>query len=722
MKGIPMIRTDFTAYEGGENFIFVSYAHKNAEKVIPILDKLNAAGYRVWYDDGIAPGSEWPEYIAEHLNRCDVFLAFVSPESIASANCRREVTYALSKQKKFLGVLLEPTQMSPGMEMQLSAQQCIIRHNYRTEEEFLAKILGSSILLSCLRPVRHEVHEALPETPQPAEKRESGAQPVPRITDEDMRAVETMKQAGKPAKKADAKAQTPVRPQKDAAPAVPKKKKKVKWLIPAAACLVLAVIAAILLGSGLFNRSDTDASEPIGELRGGKLKISEKTTVKRTDTSVTLYNDTVTPASVEQLNKMEALTSFYMTNCTVEDDALAALKLPETVSTVAFENCSGIKSFGFLKDLPKLWTLRLTNCGANDTIPDLSGLEKLSEADLTGGEGFTDLSLLPLEKLTILRLGATGIKDLKGLEKAENLNTFSAAYTDIVSAEELTGLKRLIRLNLRGTKITGFKDPFSCLSLQYLYLSDTPLTDLEAFDAVTILKELDISGTGITKAPCLEKSCETVTLLYLSGLSLGGGLSDAVAKCKGIRELNLDGCTQTETLAFLKDLSELQTLYAAGCGLKDLKGLENKEKLQCLYVQDNEISEIPPLFKLADKAYLDLRGNSLSDIENLPALQYSFLGLCGNRAELSISDIPVQAGMKINALLIDYRPDFLEAPVVTNKAASYWYLVGTPADRQLKIGQTLGSGWVSFTTAEKLDAVIRAYGRNYYNWPDKELE
>ena len=59
-----MRRAAFRPYEGQEPFIFISYAHKNSDQVMPILEKLDEAGYRVWYDDGIAPGSEWPEYIA----------------------------------------------------------------------------------------------------------------------------------------------------------------------------------------------------------------------------------------------------------------------------------------------------------------------------------------------------------------------------------------------------------------------------------------------------------------------------------------------------------------------------------------------------------------------------------------------------------------------------------------------------------------------------------
>ncbi|MBO4839225.1 MAG: toll/interleukin-1 receptor domain-containing protein [Lachnospiraceae bacterium] len=97
--------------------------------------------------------------MAEHLNRCEVFVAFISPQAMASRNCRREVTYALSKEKPFLGVFLEKTEMTPGMEMQLSAQQCILAYNFRNTEDFVNKLVGSTLLEPC-----REIPEKAEET------------------------------------------------------------------------------------------------------------------------------------------------------------------------------------------------------------------------------------------------------------------------------------------------------------------------------------------------------------------------------------------------------------------------------------------------------------------------------------------------------------------------------------------------------------------------------
>ena len=46
------------AYNGVEPYIFVSYSHKNCDRVWPVIDRLEKDGYRVWYDYGISPRTE----------------------------------------------------------------------------------------------------------------------------------------------------------------------------------------------------------------------------------------------------------------------------------------------------------------------------------------------------------------------------------------------------------------------------------------------------------------------------------------------------------------------------------------------------------------------------------------------------------------------------------------------------------------------------------------
>ena len=135
-------------YEGTEPFIFVSYAHKDADHILPIIEGLIGEGFRVWYDAGIEAGTEWPEYIANHLLACHAMLAFVSENFDRSQNCRREIHYAVSHRKRMLAVYLEDFTLSPGLELQLGAVQSIAAKRH-TDESLISALTHTAILQDC---------------------------------------------------------------------------------------------------------------------------------------------------------------------------------------------------------------------------------------------------------------------------------------------------------------------------------------------------------------------------------------------------------------------------------------------------------------------------------------------------------------------------------------------------------------------------------------------
>ena len=105
----------FSAYLGNEEFVFVCYAHDDADLVYADLASLRDAGVRVWYDEGIRPGAEWTEVLADALERCTSVLYFVSSRSVDSQHCRREINYTLNREKPITAVFLEPTNRSATM-------------------------------------------------------------------------------------------------------------------------------------------------------------------------------------------------------------------------------------------------------------------------------------------------------------------------------------------------------------------------------------------------------------------------------------------------------------------------------------------------------------------------------------------------------------------------------------------------------------------------------
>lgn len=137
-------------YEGSEKYIFVSYCHKDNEAVMNLLRLLENAGYRFWYDEGIDPGSDWPEVIAEHLDKCDSCIAVITPNALESHNCRREINFALRRKKPLISVFLEPAELSLGMEMQLFSSQVMFKYEYPSEEAFMEKLKSAECLKDSL--------------------------------------------------------------------------------------------------------------------------------------------------------------------------------------------------------------------------------------------------------------------------------------------------------------------------------------------------------------------------------------------------------------------------------------------------------------------------------------------------------------------------------------------------------------------------------------------
>ena len=133
-KLVPGIgRKPYPAYRGNEPYVFVSYAHADADKVFSEIRRFNNAGFHLWYDEGISPGNEWPEEIASAIDNCSGFVVMISPKSIISENVRNEVGFAISENKPFLAIFLEETDLGQGLRLQIGSRNVI--YKYRLHEE-----------------------------------------------------------------------------------------------------------------------------------------------------------------------------------------------------------------------------------------------------------------------------------------------------------------------------------------------------------------------------------------------------------------------------------------------------------------------------------------------------------------------------------------------------------------------------------------------------------
>ncbi len=118
------------------------------------ITRLKDHGFNVWYDDGIAPGFTWRDEVALALTQCKVFVYFITPRSVSSAHCLKEVNFCLSTERRILSVHLEQTELPVGLELSLSDMQAIIRNDH-SDQAYQQKLADGlkSLLPAMVEPI-----------------------------------------------------------------------------------------------------------------------------------------------------------------------------------------------------------------------------------------------------------------------------------------------------------------------------------------------------------------------------------------------------------------------------------------------------------------------------------------------------------------------------------------------------------------------------------------
>lgn len=144
----------WSSYKGNEPYVFISYSHRDRLEAEGIIEQLQNEGYRIWYDDGIDPGTEWDENIATHIEKCGYFIALLSENYLNSSNCKDELNYARELEKSRLLIYLSNVQLPGWMIMRLSRLQAIHKYKYQSETDFFDKLRETNGLGECRDTVK----------------------------------------------------------------------------------------------------------------------------------------------------------------------------------------------------------------------------------------------------------------------------------------------------------------------------------------------------------------------------------------------------------------------------------------------------------------------------------------------------------------------------------------------------------------------------------------
>ena len=125
--------------------VFISYAARDRERVLGLVERLRKAGITVWIDQvGIDVSTMWSQEIVSAIKTCKVMLLSISPHSTESGNVVKELALASERKKPIIPVYLEAAEIPETMEYQLAGIQRV--EYFRENEDAAFKAMLRSLV------------------------------------------------------------------------------------------------------------------------------------------------------------------------------------------------------------------------------------------------------------------------------------------------------------------------------------------------------------------------------------------------------------------------------------------------------------------------------------------------------------------------------------------------------------------------------------------------
>lgn len=147
------------AYRGDEPFVFVSYAHADAELAYPLISGLQERGLRIWFDDGMDVGDLWDEVIPDHVEQCAAMLCLVSTRFTDSNNCLDEIHYAKEQKKELMILHLEDKELPRSFRFRYGRFHALKLSEYPEQSRLVEKLSATPKLRCCLGQAQEGTQE-----------------------------------------------------------------------------------------------------------------------------------------------------------------------------------------------------------------------------------------------------------------------------------------------------------------------------------------------------------------------------------------------------------------------------------------------------------------------------------------------------------------------------------------------------------------------------------
>ncbi len=221
-----------------------------------------------------------------------------------------------------------------------------------------------------------------------------------------------------------------------------------------------------------------------------------------------------------------------------------------------------------------------------------------------------------IANLTELDVQKKGIKDITGLQHAQNLRRLTLFHNNISDVTPLAKLKHLRWLEIGHNPISDISPVAALTQLNALDIGWTKVSDISPLKDLKHLQFLGIHGTGISKVPPLTRFKRLKTL-YLHYNTISDITSLSALTQLNVLYLNNNTISDITPLA---QLTQLTQLYLGNNTITDVTSLAKLTQLSILELMNNRIRDVTPLSNLVNLNKLSLFGNPIENRKPLLAL------------------------------------------------------------------------------------------------------
>lgn len=338
-------------------------------------------------------------------------------------------------------------------------------------------------------------------------------------------------------------------------------------------------------------------------------RIFAKAGLKRVS-SITLANSTLKVIHVNAFYGLHHLTQLNLSGnhlTRLEPDTFANNTHLERLSLSKNPlETSAYKEY-FL-NIPSLQELDLSGCSLSHLLPTMfSKLTTVTYINLASNN-ITDLpkaTFAPLLELEHLDLSSNKLSQLKPDVFEDNLE--------------------MVSLKMRNNPLSSLKGVrIENLEILDLGLCNFTIIDADTFSGFPDMRDLYLDGNGIRSIdPNAFKNMTKLQNLDLSNNKLAGPLSDDIfirnIQLETLKLANNPEMKKFPETGFQGEFSEMYLLDVSRCGLTHLdeSDLKRMNRIERLYLHENEIQYIKPGVLSPKVIYLDLSGNKIAHLEQV---------------------------------------------------------------------------------------------------------